>query len=60
MGDLSFCLEQGAFGSLATVQGLTNHVAFPAYEQEWLLDPVLLDLLEVNVYWQPNGSCTAQ
>ncbi len=40
VGDLNFHLENEAYTSLLSVQGLVNHVTFPTHERGGLLDPV--------------------
>ena len=44
VGGLNHHLEQHAYESLLTVQGLTDHVTFPTNERGGTLDPVISDL----------------
>ncbi|KAG0729665.1 hypothetical protein GWK47_029866 [Chionoecetes opilio] len=44
VGDLNHHLEQHAYESLLTVQGLTDHMTFPTHEREGTLNPVISDL----------------
>ena len=55
LGDLNYHLEQDAFNSLLTVQGLANHVTFPTHERGGSLDPVLTDLPDSSILCQQLG-----
>ena len=55
LGDLNYHLEQEAFNSLLTVQGLANHVTFPTHERGGSLDPVLTDLPDSSILCQQLG-----
>ncbi len=59
VGDLNFHLENEAYTSLLSVQGLINHLTFPIHEWGGLLDPVLSGLPGTSVHCQqlkPVGS----
>ncbi|MPC67993.1 hypothetical protein E2C01_062182 [Portunus trituberculatus] len=55
LGDLNHHLEQDAFTSLLTVQGLANHMTFPTHERGGSLDPVLTDLPDSSILCQQLG-----